>query len=146
MTTLYPILPLGGEVDLGAISGAPGWVDWTITNPPFRLAQQFVERAIETSRQGVAVIVRSAFLEGVERCQSLFSSCPPDTVAQFAERVVMHKGRLSAKGSTATAYCWIIWRVQPDGTMAARETKLRWIAPCRKRLERAGDYPEADHG
>ena len=39
-------------------------VDWTFCNPPFRLAQQFIERAIRTSRVGVAMIVRSAFTEG----------------------------------------------------------------------------------
>jgi hypothetical protein len=39
-------------------------VDWTFMNPPFRLAQQFIERGLRTSKEGVAVIVRSAFLEG----------------------------------------------------------------------------------
>lgn len=107
-------------------------VDWTIFNPPFRLAQQFIERAIRTSRVGVAAIVRTAFLEGVGRHRELFSVKPPGYVMQFTERVVMHKGKLSAKGSTATAYCWIVWT---DG-----EARFRWIAPCRKRLERAEDY------
>ena len=50
----------------------PPMVDWTITNPPFRLAEQFIDRARETSRHGVAVIVRTAFLESVSRYNSLF--------------------------------------------------------------------------
>jgi len=115
----------------------PEPVDWTITNPPFRLAEQFIERALRTSREGVAMIVRSAFLEGVGRYSRLFSAHPPRLVLQFTERVVMHKGRLSANGSTATAYCWIIWtpgQSQNTGTM------FGWIPPCRKRLERAEDY------
>jgi hypothetical protein len=35
--------------------------DWTITNPPFKLAEQFIERALSLSRHGVAMIVRAAF-------------------------------------------------------------------------------------
>ncbi len=112
----------------------PSPVDWTITNPPFRLAEQFVERACASSRVGVAVIVRAAFLEGVGRHERLFSKNAPSFVLQFTERVVMHKGKLSANGSTATAYAWLVWI---DGESP---TQLRWIAPCRKRLERAGDY------
>jgi hypothetical protein len=116
----------------------PSETGFTITNPPFRLAEQFIDRALRSSLHGVAVIVRSAFLEGIGRQQRLFSKTPPSTILQFSERVVMHKGKLTAKGSTATAYCWIVWESQPcqDGT------SFEWISPCRKRLERRGDYPE----
>lgn len=113
----------------------PAAIDFTIFNPPFRLAEQFIERALPTSAIGVAAIVRSAFLEGVGRHERLFSRNPPSHVLQFTERVVMHKGRLAPEGSTATAYCWLVW-LPP-----VVETRLQWIAPCRKRLERAGDYP-----
>lgn len=122
---------------------APEPVDWTITNPPFRLAEPFIARALETSRHGVAVIVRSAFLEGVGRYNALFRFTPPSRVLQFSERVVMHRGRLSATGSTATAYCWLIWDLaRPEGLGV---TRFGWIGPCRKRLERAEDYTVARH-
>ena len=111
----------------------PDKVDWTITNPPFRLAEQFIERALATSRMGVAMIVRAAFLEGIGRYERLFSQTPPSHVRQFTERVVMHKGRLAPEGSTATAYAWLIW-------MGDHGTELGWIPPCRKRLERPEDY------
>ena len=115
----------------------PDAVDWTITNPPFRLAQAFIERALASSRDGVAVFVRSAFLEGQARYAELFSLTPPSMVLQFAERVVLHKGRLAPEGSTATAYCWMIWELK-----SPRGTVFDWIAPCRRRLERANDYAE----
>ena len=117
----------------------PDPVDWTITNPPFRLAEQFIARALATSTRGVAVIVRSAFLEGVGRHRDLFSKRPPSDVLQFSERVVMHKGKLSAKGSTATAYCWLVWRLDDN----AGGPRFHWIPPCRKRLELASDYEAA---
>lgn len=111
----------------------PG-VNWTITNPPFRLAEQFIERACATSDEGAAMIVRAAFLEGQGRFERLFSKNPPSLVLQFTERVVMHKGRLAPEGSTATAYAWLVWIKGEEGT------QLEWIAPCRKRLERHSDY------
>jgi hypothetical protein len=113
--------------------------NWTITNPPFRLAEQFIARALELSTAGVAMLVRSAFLEGVGRFERLFSERPPTTVLQFSERVVMHKGRLAPEGSTATAYCWLVWEHHCTGT------SLEWIPPCRKRLERASDYAPLEH-
>ena len=114
----------------------PSPVDWTVTNPPFRLAEQFIARALASSECGVAMIVRVAFLEGQGRYERLFSVTPPRYVLQFTERVVMHKGRLAPEGSTATAYAWLIWETGSD-----EATTFDWIAPCRKLLERAGDYP-----
>lgn len=115
----------------------PASVDWTITNPPFRLAQQFIERALVSSGVGCAVIVRSAFTEGIGRYQDLFSQRPPSYILQFTERVVMHRGRLVARGSSATAYSWIVWETHRE----VADTKFDWISPCRRRLERATDYP-----
>ncbi|MCG8595636.1 MAG: SAM-dependent DNA methyltransferase [Kiloniellales bacterium] len=109
--------------------------DWIITNPPFKQGEAFALRALSLARVGVALLVRSAFTEGVGRYQRLFDPHPPAVVAQFTERVVLHKGRLSEKGSTATAYCWVVWDRHHAGP-----TRFRWIAPCRKRLEKRSDY------
>lgn len=114
----------------------PAAVDWTITNPPFKLAEQFIDRALATSEEGVAMIVRSAFLESVGRYERLFKINPPSHILQFTERVVMHKGRLAPEGSTATAYCWLVWRLPEP----YHGPFFDWIAPCRKRLERDSDY------
>lgn len=116
---------------------SPSLTDWTITNPPFRLAEQFIDRALGCSRH-VAVLVRSAFLEGIGRYQNLFKDQPPSHVLQFTERVVIHRGKLSEKGSTATAYCWLVWQ------HTRGSTSFEWIEPCRRRLERPGDYSGAD--
>lgn len=113
----------------------PNPVHWTITNPPFRLAEQFIQRMIETSTVGCAIIVRSAFLEGVGRYQNLFSKTPPALVMQFVERAPMVKGRLDKDAASATAYSWLVWNAGHKGN-----TTLEWIAPCRKQLEMTGDY------
>lgn len=110
-------------------------VDWIITNPPFRLAEEFIQRARAIANLGVAMLVRTAFLEGVGRYQRLFRKSPPTVVAQFTERLPMVKGRIDRKASTATSYAWLVW--------AADNRSPRpffWIPPCRARLERDSDY------
>lgn len=111
----------------------PAMVDWTFCNPPFRLALQFIQRARRTSQIGVAMIVRSAFVEGAQRHSDLFSLNPPAFILQHVERVPMVRGRYDPKASTATSYCWLIW------INGLSDTRFRWLAPCRAQLERASD-------
>lgn len=138
----------GSEQDLGDI-------DWVITNPPFRLADQFIERAFDLNLEGFAFLMRTAFLEGEGRHKRIFSRFAPDVVAQFSERVVMHKGKIVdpnvavpvldkasgemvlRKPSTATSYMWFAWL---NGRKASTSSKLVWIPPCRQDLELEGDY------
>ncbi|MEP1990457.1 MAG: hypothetical protein ABJJ09_02300 [Ascidiaceihabitans sp.] len=143
----------------------PDVTGWTVMNPPFRLAQQFIERALETSGSGVAVFVRSAFLESEARYDELFSKNPPTAILQFSERVVIHKGVMRKKGekywdpeadngegkekgkwrsaSSATAYCWLIW--ETFGPLDERGTEFHWIPPCAKELEQPNDYEVRGH-
>lgn len=114
-------------------------VNWVISNPPFRLAEQFIERSFQFKNwEGTAMLVRTAFLEGVGRYERLFKRQPPSFVAQFTERVPMLKGRVEKDATTATAYCWLVWMDGEEGT------RLVWIPPCRKRLEKEGDYDEGN--
>jgi hypothetical protein len=114
--------------------GAPAWI---ITNPPFRLAEQFVHRALTIATVGCAMLVRTAFLEGVGRYNGLFRIRPPTLVAQFVERLPMAKGRCLKDAVTATSYCWLVW----SQCERQAQTELVWIKPCRRQLERPTDYP-----
>ncbi len=108
--------------------------DWVITNPPFRLAEEFVQRALVVAKQGVAILARTVFLESVGRYQGIFKDNPPTVFAQFSERVPMVKGRVDAKASTATGYAWFVWKKGETGS------QLAWVPPCRRSLERPLDY------
>ena len=120
----------------------PPIVDWIITNPPFRLADKFALTAITRARVGVALLVRTGFLEGgtsaENRYATLFKASPPTEILQFCERVPMFKGRLDRSGSTATSYCWLVWRL---GLPLGYGTRFHWLPHSRKRLERDSDYP-----
>jgi len=109
--------------------------DWLITNPPFNAAEEFVRKGLSEARLGVAVLVRTVFLESVGRYNRLFSRFPPSLVAQFAERVPIVRGRVDPRASSATGYAWIVWEKTSEKT-----TSVVWIPPCRKTLERRDDY------
>ncbi len=112
---------------------------WIITNPPFRLAEQFAHRALSLAHIGVAILCRSVFLEGGARYRDLFRDDPPSDVLIFSERVPMLKGRLDRKASSATSYAWFVWQKPCLGAPL-----LHWIPPgTRKQLERDDDYAEA---
>lgn len=110
--------------------------DWLITNPPFKNAEEFIHKGLQITRIGVAVLVRTVFIESIGRYNRLFSKCPPNIVAQFAERVPIVKGRLDRSISSATGYAWLIWNKKNDDY-----TRVAWIPPCRTLLEKDSDYP-----
>lgn len=146
---------VGSFVGVGAdvVSAPPHRPDWIITNPPFSLGLEFAERALQEAREGVALLVRSAWLETETRWERLFRDAPPAIVALFVERVPMHLGRWDPEGDTATAYAWVVWRrAAPRESETPLEscakparwgngcTSLIWIPPgCRRRLEHADD-------
>jgi len=117
-----------GDVGFGLdIAHCPFVPDWVVTNPPFNLALEFVQRARQEARRGVAMLVRTAWLESEGRYSGLFQKSPPAEVALFVERVPMVEGRWDPEASTATSYCWVIW----DRTRAG-PTVLSWIPPGRR--------------
>ena len=59
-----------------------------------RLGRKIRPGAIPNARVGVAVLLRTNFLEGVRRHRNIFSKRPPSIVAQFVERVTIVKGRV----------------------------------------------------
>lgn len=112
-------------------------VDWVITNPPFRLSEEFVLRSLKIAREGVAILARTVFIESIGRYYNLFQNTPPTKFAQFSERVPMVKGRVDRKATTATGYAWLVW----EKNSLPAHPRLMWIPPCRKQLERVSDYP-----
>lgn len=88
-----------------------GWPELIITNPPYKLALPFVERALKEIVAGgtVAMLLRLPFLESVGR-QAFHSKHPAD-VYVFAKRPSFTKD-----GKTdATAYAWFVWGADRGG-------------------------------
>ena len=130
-------------------------VDWTFANPPFRLAEQFIDRALASSRKGVVIIQRTSFLEGQDRYRELYAKTRPSHILQFVCRVCMLRGRLVQYGkpdpseenpkrvaTTATSYIALIWVKDRIG----KQSLFDWICPDRTELEIDGDYPDEPDG
>jgi hypothetical protein len=98
--------------------------NWIITNPPFNIALEFTKRALDLASDGVAMLVRTQWLEGVRRYTELFNVTPPTLIAPFVERVPMVKGRWDPDVSTATSYAWFVWLQGYHGP-----TEVYWIPP-----------------
>lgn len=98
-----------------------------ITNPPYKYAKEFVERAIESITDGhrVAMFLKLQFLEGKAR-RELFDKYPPKYVYVSSGRINCCKNGDFSKeqrsNNSALAYAWFIWEKPFNG-----ETTVRWF-------------------
>ncbi len=94
--------------------------DNIITNPPFKIAQQMVEKAISLSDK-VAFLMKIQFLEGKKR-KALFDKNPPARVYVFSYRLPYMRGDDKQATSSAMCLAWYVWDKNYNG-----ETILKWI-------------------
>lgn len=117
-------------------SGARRSPHWIITNPPFRLLNEFIAAAIAKASIGVAIFCATTRLEGAARYRSIYQPYEGRfTAAQFVERAPCNRGLPKRDDTTATAYMWLV--IRPAGHVAPA---LLHIPPCRRILERGSDY------
>ncbi|MGU3386994.1 hypothetical protein ACLBYG_20960 [Methylobacterium sp. D53M] len=100
--------------------------DLICTNPPFNAAVKFALKALDEASV-VALLLRTAWMEGEGRYEALFRDRPPTVFAPFVERVPMLRGRWDPAASTATAYAWFVW---VDGEPPRAPL---WIPPGQRR-------------
>ena len=100
------------------------WHGDIITNPPYKYAQEFVEKALQIINEGnkVAMFLKLTFLEGKARKQ-LFRKYPPKVVYVSSGRIkCAMNGDFDSIGSSATAYAWFIWEKGFNG-----DTIIKWF-------------------
>lgn len=80
-----------------------------VTNPPFKLAVPFVRHSLRLGAVKVAMLLKIAFLEGVERGE-LFRQSPLARVHVFSKRVTFRNTmRGEVNGSGMMAFAWFVW-------------------------------------
>lgn len=97
-----------------------------ITNPPYKLATEFVYKSIETITYGhkVAMFLKLTFLETKKRYE-LFKKYPPKVIYVASMRFgCSQTGEFNTDGNTgsAIAYCWYIWEKGYNG-----DTTIKWF-------------------
>ena len=83
-----------------------------ITNPPYKWAQEFVEKSMEIVCHGnkVAMFLKLQFLEGKKR-KDLFSKWPPKYIYVSSSRILcgINGNFDKVDGAGSVAYGWYIW-------------------------------------
>lgn len=100
------------------------WVGDILTNPPYKYARQFVEKAMEVTRNSCYTIMflKIQFLEGQAR-KEMFKKYPPKYVYVNSERqLCAMNGEFDKYKATALCYCWFVWKKGFTG-----EPTIRWI-------------------
>lgn len=93
-----------------------------ITNPPYKYAKEFAEKALDLVEPGrkVAMFLKLTFLEGQGR-RDFFRNNPPMAVYVSSARLQCGKNGVF-EGSSAVAYAWFVWQKGHIGP-----THLKWI-------------------
>jgi hypothetical protein len=88
--------------------------DNIVTNPPYNSAEGFVKTGLRSARRKLCLLLRLAFLEGVNRYYTLFSLNPPSRLWVFSERITFYPSGAVRKGTGTTAYAWFVWDKDAD--------------------------------
>lgn len=101
--------------DFLATTQAPPGVEAIITNPPYRIADQFVRHALSLCPT-VIMLLRLAFLESVKRAPILDTG-QLARVHVFARRLpMMHRdGWSGPRAASAIPFAWLIWDRNHNG-------------------------------
>jgi hypothetical protein len=95
-----------------------------VTNPPFKLAEEFASHAISLGADKICLFQRTAFLEGTARHTRLWSRHPPVRVWIFSWRVTLWRGdQVGRETGGVMSLAWFIWERGFRG-----HPELRWIA------------------
>lgn len=79
-----------------------------MTNPPFKLASEFIEKALALTTGKVVMFLRLAFLEGVER-GAKFPNQPLARVWVMSRRVPAWRGEVRDEVGSLMAMAWFVW-------------------------------------
>ena len=80
--------------------------DWIITNPPFSIADQFIQRCVRSGRP-FALLLKSQYWHAKSRL-GLFRNNPPTFVCQLTWRPDF-TFKTRGKGSPLMDVMWVIW-------------------------------------
>jgi len=113
----------GGTLDF--LTTTEIWDGDIITNPPYKYAQEFIEKSLQIITEGkkVAMFLKLQFMEGKKR-KKMFQKFPPKTIYISSSRLhCPRNGDFETfKNPSVTCYAWYIWIKGFNGT-----TELKWF-------------------
>lgn len=99
------------------------WKGDIITNPPYKLANEFLNKALQIVPNGrkVAMFLKVQFLEGKQR-KAFFKKYPPKKIWVSSSRLKCGMNGDFGGANSTLAYAWFIWEKGYQG-----ETTLDWF-------------------
>lgn len=101
------------------------WAGDIVTNPPYKIAQSFVEKSLNSVSKGrkVCMFLQLRFAEGQKR-GLLFKQNPPKVIYVSSSRINCAKnGDFKKYGNaSAIAYAWFVWEKGYTG-----DTIIKWF-------------------
>lgn len=87
-----------------------------VTNPPFKNAEEFAERAVMLAQGKVAMLCRLAWLEGTRR-RAMFEATKLARVWVFSARLPIWRNGINENksGGGLIAFAWFVWDRQHVG-------------------------------
>src|SRR3954452_10889587 len=76
-----------------------------VSNPPYNAAEGFVRSGLAHSNNKLALLLRLAFLEGINRANTIFAKTPPSRVWVFSERITFYPAGVVQKGTGHHSLC-----------------------------------------
>ena len=96
--------------------------DSLVTNPPYKLADQFIQHAINLNVNKHAWLLRMSFVEGQARFNDIYSHSPPAQIHVFSKRLTIWRGDQKPHSTGTTCYAWFVWNSNYNG-----KTQLGWL-------------------
>ena len=90
-------------------------VDNIITNPPFKLGQDFVLHGLTLVKNKLAVFNKLNFLEGMRRKEKIFNQNKLKNVYVFSKRVSFVKEGQTKSAGGLIAFAWFVFDVNYNG-------------------------------
>lgn len=107
----------------------PKKYDAIITNPPYSLATEFIQKSAElvTENGKIAMFLKLQFLEGEKR-RLLFEQLPPKTIWVFRKRMPTWrdgkpKDENGKNWATTICHAWFVW----EAGEAKENPSIKWI-------------------
>ena len=113
----------GFEIDFLLAHTMPLFTKAIITNPPYTLAEKFVEHAHKIGCKQLALLCKLTFLEGQAR-KFMFAKYPLARVLVFSKRQTMTRNGEPSRNGGMIAYAWFIWDSAHSGN---DEPTIGWI-------------------
>jgi hypothetical protein len=95
--------------------------DNVITNPPYSLAKEFIEKSLQITNKKVAMLLKLVALESANRYE-MWRNSPLETVYVFSKRLKIYKNGVIGKNSGLICFAWFIFNHNYKG-----KPNIDWI-------------------